>query len=90
MPLSSIVRQLQSNTLTAELAERSHRQNRLLIRGGGRAARALVASAIAKNENCPLLVVVPTLEEAGRWSSLLQMMGWASNHLYPTSEGSPY
>ncbi len=57
MPLSSIVRQLQSNTLTAELAERSHRQNRLLIRGGGRAARALVASAIAKKENCPLLVV---------------------------------
>jgi transcription-repair coupling factor (superfamily II helicase) len=38
----------------------------------------------------PLLVVVPTLEEAGRWAALLELMGWSSCHLYPTSEGSPY
>jgi transcription-repair coupling factor (superfamily II helicase) len=35
-------------------------------------------------------VVVPTLEEAGRWAALLELMGWSSCHLYPTSEGSPY
>jgi transcription-repair coupling factor (superfamily II helicase) len=38
----------------------------------------------------PLLVVVPTLEEAGRWTALLELMGWPTAQLYPTSEGSPY
>ena len=38
----------------------------------------------------PLLVVVPTLEEAGRWTALLELMGWSQASLYPTSEGSPY
>ena len=37
-----------------------------------------------------LLVLVPTLEEAGRWAALLELMGWRSCQLYPTSEGSPY
>ncbi|HGY5551632.1 MAG TPA: transcription-repair coupling factor [Prochlorococcus sp.] len=90
MPLSSVIRQLQNSSLTADLVERCQRQNRLLIRGAGRAGRALVASSIAKRDNCPLLVIVPTLEEAGRWFSLLEMMGWKSIHLYPTSESSPY
>jgi transcription-repair coupling factor (superfamily II helicase) len=36
------------------------------------------------------LVVVPTLEEAGRWAALLELMGWPTTQLYPTSEGSPY
>ena len=36
------------------------------------------------------MVVVPTLEEAGRWAALLELMGWGSAQLYPTSEGSPY
>ena len=35
-------------------------------------------------------MVVPTLEEAGRWAALLELMGWNSASLYPTSEGSPY
>jgi transcription-repair coupling factor (superfamily II helicase) len=49
-----------------------------------------VSSALAGLEQAPLLVVVPTLEEAGRWAALLELMGWRSCHLYPTSEGSPY
>jgi transcription-repair coupling factor (superfamily II helicase) len=49
----------------------------------------LVTSALAQRAEAPLLVIVPTLEEAGRWAALLDLMGW-SCLLYPTSEGSPY
>ena len=90
MPLSSVVHQLQTAALTGELVERSERSERLLIRGAGRAARALVACALARRQKRLLLVVVSTLEEAGRWASLLELMGWSSASLYPTSEGSPY
>ena len=90
MPLGSLVDQLQAAALTGELLERSLRKERLLIRGAGRAGRALVASALARRKQRMLLVVVPTLEEAGRWTSLLELMGWSSASLYPTSEGSPY
>ena len=90
MPLRSLVTQLQQGALTGELLERSGREHRLLMRGAGRASRALVASALASRDERPLLVVVPTLEEAGRWTSLLELMGWKSTSLYPTSEGSPY
>ena len=90
MPLRSLVTQLQQAALTGELLERAERDDRLLMRGAGRASRALVASAMARRRQCPLLVVVPTLEEAGRWTSLLELMGWSSTSLYPTSEGSPY
>jgi transcription-repair coupling factor (superfamily II helicase) len=48
-----------------------------------------VTSALAQRAEAPLLVIVPTLEEAGRWAALLELMGWSSL-LYPTSEGSPY
>ncbi|MEB3200223.1 MAG: transcription-repair coupling factor [Synechococcaceae cyanobacterium] len=90
MPLSALVRQLRQVPLTAELLARCERPERLRLRGGGRAARALVASALAGAAEAPLLVVVPTLEEAGRWAALLELMGWSSSQLYPTSEGSPY
>ena len=89
MPLSALVRQLQQAPLTAEVLERAQRIDRLLLRGGSRAARALVTSALARRAGTPLLVIVPTLEEAGRWAALLDLMGWNSQ-LYPTSEGSPY
>ena len=90
MPLSSLVRLLQTSALSGELCDRLDRSDRLLLRGAGRAARALVASAMARHQDRPLLVVVPTLEEAGRWTALLDLMGWRSAQLYPTSEGSPY
>ncbi len=90
MPLHALVRQLQSATLTAEVRGRCERPERLRLSGAGRAARALVASAMAGCSASPLLVIVPTLEEAGRWASLLELMGWPLCQLYPTSEGSPY
>jgi transcription-repair coupling factor (superfamily II helicase) len=90
MPLSALVHQLQQVPLSAEVAARMERSTRLRLSGAGRAARALVSSALAARAGAPLLVIVPTLEEAGRWAALLELMGWRSCHLYPTSEGSPY
>ncbi|EDY37167.1 transcription-repair coupling factor [Cyanobium sp. PCC 7001] len=90
MPLSALVRQLQQASLTGEVLERSRRGDRLRLSGAGRAARALISSALAGAAHAPLLVIVPTLEEAGRWAALLELMGWPSSQLYPTSEGSPY
>jgi transcription-repair coupling factor (superfamily II helicase) len=89
MPLSALVQQLKAAPLTAEVLDRARRPDRLLLRGGGRGARSLVVSALARCAEAPLLVIVPTLEEAGRWAALLEIMGWSSQ-LYPTSEGSPY
>ncbi|MCP9810233.1 transcription-repair coupling factor, partial [Cyanobium sp. HWJ4-Hawea] len=90
MPLSPLVRQLQQVPLTAEVLERCKRPERLRLSGAGRLARALISSALAGSAEAPLLVIVPTLEEAGRWAALLELMGWGSSQLYPTSEGSPY
>ena len=90
MPLTALVRQLEQVPLTAEVLERIRRADRLRLQGAGRAARALITSALARSESTPLLVVVPTLEEAGRWAALLELMGWPTTQLYPTSEGSPY
>jgi transcription-repair coupling factor (superfamily II helicase) len=90
MPLTALVRQLQQAPLTGEVLQRSQRPERLRLSGAGRGARALVSSALAAAAEAPLLVVVPTLEEAGRWAALLELMGWNSAQLYPTSEGSPY
>ena len=90
MPLTALVRQLQQVPLTGEVLERSRRQDRLRLQGASRGARALLASALARCDGAPLLVVVPTLEEAGRWAALLELMGWPTTQLYPTSEGSPY
>jgi len=90
MPLTALVRQLQQVPLTAEVDARMGRSERLRLGGGGRAARALISSALARARQAPLLVVVPTLEEAGRWAALLELMGWTSCQLYPTSEASPY
>ena len=96
MPLSALVRQLQQASLTGELRARIGRSDRLRLGGAGRAARALVSSALAAQASAAtetpgvLLVLVPTLEEAGRWAALLELMGWRSCQLYPTSEGSPY
>ncbi len=84
------MRQLQQVPLTGEVLERTRRPQRLRLSGAGRAARALVSGALAGLAEAPLLVVVPTLEEAGRWAALLELMGWRSCQLYPTSEGSPY
>lgn len=90
MPLSALVRQLQQVPLSGEVLQRCARDERLRLSGAGRGARALISSVLAGCAKAPLLVVVPTLEEAGRWAALLELMGWNSAQLYPTSEGSPY
>ena len=90
MPLSALVRQLQQVPLSGEVLQRCARDERLRLSGAGRGARALISSVLAGCAEAPLLVVVPTLEEAGRWAALLELMGWNSAQLYPTSEGSPY
>jgi transcription-repair coupling factor (superfamily II helicase) len=90
MPLSALVRQLQLAPLTGELRARIGRNERLRLSGAGRPARALVSSGLAAQADAPLLVIVPTLEEASRWAALLELMGWSSSQLYPTSEASPY
>ena len=78
MPLSPLVRQLQQVPLTREVLARSERPERLRLGGAGRAGRALITSALARVAEAPLLVVVPTLEEAGRMAALLELMGWQS------------
>ncbi|MFM8937232.1 MAG: hypothetical protein ACKOE9_09785, partial [Vulcanococcus sp.] len=83
MPLSPLVRQLQQVSLTGEVLARIERPDRLRLSGAGRAARALISSALAATGEAPLLVLVPTLEEAGRWAALLELMGWRSCQLYP-------
>ena len=94
MPLGSLVHQLQHAALTTELAQRTRQGQeqgqRLCLCGGVRVARALVTSALARQQERSLLVITPTLEEAGRWTALLDTMGWPTVLLYPTSEATPY
>ncbi len=90
MPLRSVARHLENAALTSELFDRSLRDERLLLRGGNRVTRSLITTALAKCDKRPLLVIVPTMEEAGRWTILLENMGWSKTLLYPTSESSPY
>ncbi len=35
-------------------------------------------------------MIVATLEEAGRWATQLEAMGWATVQFYPTAESFPY
>jgi len=94
MPLGSLVHQLQHATLTTELVRRTRQGQqqgqRLCLCGGVRVARALVTSALARQQERSLLVITPTVEEAGRWTGLLDTMGWPTVLLYPTSEATPY
>ena len=90
MALSSIIRTLQRAPLTSELLTKLHRQESLHLNGIGRLPKGLVASALAQASERNLCIICATLEEASRWSAQLETMGWATVHLYPTSEASPY
>ncbi len=92
MVFDSVVRALSRSTLTQELLPRLTAAEPLLLTGAARLPKALVVSALAraKDENRSILVVTATLEEAGRWTALLEAMGWPIVHFYPTSESSPY
>ncbi|WP_460201847.1 transcription-repair coupling factor, partial [Scytonema sp. NUACC21] len=90
MAFSSIVRTLGRSPLTTELLSKLNRQQELLLSGIPRLPKGLVASALAQTEGRNLFVVCATLEEAGRWTTQLEAMGWQTVHFYPTSEASPY
>ncbi len=90
MAFSSIVRTLGRSSLSGELLSRIERQKELFLNGIPRLPKGLVASALAQAQEYNLFVVCSTLEEAGRWTAQLEMMGWQTVHFYPTSEASPY
>jgi transcription-repair coupling factor (superfamily II helicase) len=92
MVFDSVVRALSRSALTQELIPKLTVGASLLLTGAARLPKALVVSALARaqDEGRSLLVVTATLEEAGRWTALLESMGWPLVHFYPTSESSPY
>ncbi|MGD1910365.1 MAG: transcription-repair coupling factor [Rivularia sp. (in: cyanobacteria)] len=90
MAFSSIVRALGRSPLTTELVSKLKTQTQLRLNGIPRLPKGLVASALANSSERHLLVVCATLEEAGRWTTQLEAMGWKTVHFYPTSEASPY
>ena len=90
MAFSSITRALTRSALTTELLNKLGQQQFLKLSGLARLPKGIVASTLAQAQARPLLVITPTIEEAGRWAAQLEAMGWATVHFYPTSESSPY
>ena len=90
MSLESIARYLEKHQLTNELFVRTKREERLILTGASRTAKALITTSLAKKGSKSLLVVVPTLEDATRWYPLVKNCGWTKTCVYPTSEVSPY
>ncbi len=90
MAFSSIVRGLGRSPLTTELLSKLKNLSTLQLNGIPRLPKGLVASALANSSERNLFVVCATLEEAGRWTTQLEAMGWKTIHFYPTSEASPY
>jgi transcription-repair coupling factor (superfamily II helicase) len=90
MAFSSIINTLGRSQLTAELLNKLKRHRCLQLAGVSRLPKGLTVSALAQQQGQNLLVVTATLEEAGRWASQLEAMGWPVVYCYPTSEASPY
>jgi transcription-repair coupling factor (superfamily II helicase) len=90
MAFSSVVRALQRLPLTNELLAKLQQQRSLKLTGLARLPKGLVAANLAQAADRPLLVVTATLEEAGRWATQMEAMGFETMHFYPTSEASPY
>lgn len=73
MPLSALVQQLQQVPLSAEVAARMERSERLRLGGAGRAARALISSTLAPRLVGVLLgglVIAAALLAAGQRSAI--------------------
>jgi transcription-repair coupling factor (superfamily II helicase) len=90
MAFSSITRAIGRLPITTELVCKLAPQQPLRLSGLSRFAKSLVVSGMAQMAEQPLLILTATLEEAGRWAALLEAIGWATLHFYPTSEASPY
>lgn len=89
MPFSSIVRALGRSPLTTELLSKL-KDKQLLLNGIPRLPKGLVSTALAQTGGQNILIVCATLEEAGRWATQIEAMGWQTVHFYPTSDASPY
>ena len=90
MAFASVVRAIASSPLTQELVEKQNKGQSLLLNGIPRLPKGIVSTSLANATNKNLLLVCPTLEEAGRWAAQLEAMGWQTVNFYPTSEASPY
>lgn len=90
MSFSAIVQALGRSRLSEELLLKLKEQRFLDLCGVPRFPKGLVASALAQQRQQHLFVVTATLEEAGRWATQLEAMGWQTVYFYPTSEASPY
>jgi transcription-repair coupling factor (superfamily II helicase) len=90
MPFTSVVRAIEKSPLTRELLTKLNKGQSLLLNGIPRVPKGIVSSSLARAEGKNLLVVCPTIEEAGRWAAQLEAMGWQTVNFYPTSEASPY
>ena len=90
MAFASVVRAIASSPLTKELINKQNNGQSLLLNGIPRLPKGIVSSGLAKAQDKNLLVICPTLEEAGRWAAQLEAMGWQTVNFYPTSEATPY
>jgi transcription-repair coupling factor (superfamily II helicase) len=90
MAFESVIRTLSRSPLTQELLLKLQTQSTLQLSGMPRLPKGLVASSLAQSQGQNLFAVCSTLEEAGRWATQLEAMGWKSIQFYPTSEASPY
>lgn len=90
MSFSAIVQALGRSRLSEELLLKLREQRVLDLCGIPRLPKGLIASALAQQRQQHLFVVTATLEEAGRWATQLEAMGWQTVYFYPTSEASPY
>ncbi|MEM8544811.1 MAG: transcription-repair coupling factor [Cyanobacteria bacterium P01_H01_bin.119] len=90
MAFSSVIRALGRLPLAQDLIAKLDAQQQLTLNGVARLPKGLVVSAIAQAQARPLVAITATLEEAGRWATQLEAMGWTTVQFYPTSEASPY
>ncbi len=90
MPFSSVIRSLIRSPLTDELESKLVRSHQLTLSGLSRIGKGLVSSTLSQKQERLMLVIAATIEEAGRWSVQLEMMGWQTVHFYPTSDVLPY
>ncbi len=90
MVFSSLIRTLQKSPLTKELLDKLKGNNELGLKGINRLPKGLISSTLAQANEQNLLVICATLEEAGRWTAQLEIMGWKTVNFYPTTEASPY
>ncbi|WP_320664450.1 transcription-repair coupling factor [Prochlorococcus sp. MIT 1223] len=90
MQLSSIVNTVSNTNLICDLLSRTEREDNLNLNGTSRLANGIILSSLAKTNNSPLLIIVPTIEEAAKWYPILCLLGWDKSNIYPSSEVSPF